>query len=100
MPPLFVTTEMFWWWWTMSITMAKTTMPTISKKTPVLLMTATSFTLKILSTVMTTRVMAATQIWSCKAPAFTRQPMLSRAGSTVSGRVTTTAVTVRMPAKI
>ena len=38
MPPLFVTTEIDWWRWTMSMTMAKMTMPTISKKTPVLLM--------------------------------------------------------------
>ena len=45
MPPLLVTTEIGWCRWTMSMTMAKTTMPTISKNTPVLLMSETSLTL-------------------------------------------------------
>jgi len=100
MPPLLVTTEMDWWWCTMSMMMAKITMPTISKNTPVLLIVATSLTLKMLSIVITTNVMAATAIWSCSASALRCQPMLSRAGKMVKGSVTTTAVTVKMPAKM
>ena len=73
-------------------------MPRISNSTPVLFTSATSLTPKTFITVMITSVMTATIRWFEWLCAMF-QPMLLKAGISASGRVTQTAVTVRMPAK-
>ncbi len=96
-PPVWKITPADWWWWNNASTNAKTTMPRISNSTPVLLMIATSLTPKMLRIVIRMRVTIAKMRWLCRV-LCTFQPMLLNAGMRASGRVTQTAVTVRIPA--
>jgi len=78
---------------------ANTTMPRISKITPVLLTIATSLTPKMFITVIATSVTIATIRWF--EWLFARShPMLLKAGMSASGSVTHTEVTVRTPANM
>ena len=77
---------------------AKTTMPRISNRTPVLFTIATSRTPKMFMTVIATSVITAIQRWF--EWLFARfQPMLLKAGMSANGSVAQTDATVRTPAK-
>ena len=76
---------------------ANTTMPRISKTTPVLLTIATSLTPKMLRSVVLNRTSHAT-LRSESAVLGMLSPRLSSSGMRTWGTVQTTAATVRMPA--
>ena len=97
-PPASKITPAPWWLWKSASTKAKTTIPRISKSTPVLLTMATSRTPKMFRTVITTSVTMAKIRWLWRLFAMS-QPMLLNAGMRARGSVTHTAVTVRTPAK-
>ena len=76
---------------------AKTTIPRISKITPVLLIKATSLTPKMFRTVIAASAMTATIRWLWRL--FARfQPMPLNAGMSAYGSVAQTDATVRTPA--
>src|SRR4029077_16226507 len=77
---------------------AKTTMPRISKTTPVLLTSATSRTPKMLSKVVLNRTSAATLRSVLKSVGILALKTLLMSGISTSGTVATTAATVSTPA--
>ena len=81
-----------------SSTSAKTTMPRISKTTPVLLTMATSLTPKMFRRVVLMSTIAAITTWA-SAVFGTGMPRPFNSGIRTIGTVTSTAVTVRTPAK-